>query len=151
MTSIFFFFLKSIWRSNSQNYSLSLETWDGDNVQCNGNDFKWDAQNGMSTTLSWEVRWVSNFSHNLTRRSASYLVFFFFFFLNEFKQKYRCPLFGQMGYVAKWIWRWSIWRCRQRKGYFPLSWSEDRTTKLIHTFLAILSIQQWTWGWRMWW
>ena len=68
-------------------------------MQCNANDFKWDAQNGMSTALSWEVRLVSNFAHNLTTRSASFLVFFG----KEFKQKYRCPPFGQMGYVTKWI------------------------------------------------
>ena len=34
------YFMKSFWRSNNQNYSLALETCDGNDMQCNACEVK---------------------------------------------------------------------------------------------------------------
>ena len=34
------YFMKSFWRSNGQNYSLALETCDGNYMQCNAYEVK---------------------------------------------------------------------------------------------------------------
>ena len=41
-------FMKSVWRLKGQNHSLALETWDGDDMQCNASKVKRETQNGVS-------------------------------------------------------------------------------------------------------
>ena len=47
-------FMKSIWRSNGQHYSLALKTWDDVDMQYNVSKVKWEVQNGVSTGLWWK-------------------------------------------------------------------------------------------------
>ena len=47
------FFIRSIWRSSSQNYSLALEMLNGDNMQGNASGVKCEMQNGVSTSSAF--------------------------------------------------------------------------------------------------
>ena len=46
-------FIRSIWRSKGQNYSLALEMLNGDNMQGNASGVKCETQNGVSTSLAF--------------------------------------------------------------------------------------------------
>jgi len=48
-------FHEKFWRSNSQNYSLALEICDGNDMQCNACEVKWEAQNRVSTSSNPKI------------------------------------------------------------------------------------------------
>ena len=67
-------FIKFIWRSNGQNYIFALETWDvdGNDMQCNVNEVKWELQNGVSTHHVWELQKLWDLQHILGMNIENY-------------------------------------------------------------------------------